>query len=321
LAVRDSNATCLLTSTAIGPAHHSCTRIRATEMKSGTPGIADKRRSFVQLHEQGCFVIPNPWDVGSARVLEGLGSKALATTSAGLAWSRGLPDNGVGLQDTLAHLREMVEGCSVPVSADFGNGFAATPAGVAANVRLALDTGIAGLSIEDSTGEPASPLFAVDEACARIRAARAAIDAAGSNVVLVARAECFFIGLPDLAETIARLKAYSAAGADCLYAPGLRTAGQIAAVVSAVAPKPVNVLADPQGDLTVRDLAALGVRRISVGGALARVAWDAFIRAAATLVDTGNIAGLATTMTGSSLNRFFKGQAAAGDLRRATQGE
>lgn len=289
-------------------------------MKSGTPGIADKRRTFAQMHEQGCFVIPNPWDVGSARVLQGLGSKALATTSAGLAWSRGLPDNGVGLQATLDHLREIVEACSVPVSADFGNGFASTPAGIATNVRLALDTGIAGLSIEDSTGAPASPLFALDEACARVRAAREAIDAAGSNVVLVARAECFFVGLPDLAETIARLKAYSAAGADCLYAPGLRTAGQIAEVVSAVAPKPVNVLADPQGDLSARDLAALGVRRISVGGALARVAWDAFIRAAAPLVNAGSIAGLATVTTGPSLNGFFNGEVAALDLRRTTPG-
>lgn len=283
-------------------------------MDRSTPGLAEKREAFARMHEQGCFVIPNPWDIGSAQLLQGLGSKALATTSAGLAWSRGLPDNGVGLQATLEHLREMVEACTVPLSADFGNGFATTSAGVADTVRLAVDTGIAGLSIEDSTGDPARPLFPLSDACERVRAARDGIDKAGVNVVLVARAECFFVGKPDLLETIARLKAYAQAGADCLYAPGLHTREQIAAVVDAVAPRPVNVLADARSDLTAADLAGLGVRRISLGGALTRVSFDGVLRTAAMLIDGGGFAGLATATTGAQLNDFF---AVGGGTRRS----
>lgn len=286
-----------------------------------TPDVAEKRAAFAQLHEQGCFVIPNPWDTGSARLLQGLGSKALATTSAGLAWSRGLPDNGAGLRATLDHLREMVAACTVPLSADFGNGFAMTPAGVADNIRLAVDTGIAGLSIEDSTGDRARPLLPLLEACERVRAARDAIDKAGVQVVLVARAECFFVGKPDLPETIARLKAYAQAGADCLYAPGLHTREQIAAVVDAVAPKPVNVLADPRIDLTVAELAGLGVRRISLGGALARVAMDGFLRATTTLLKGGSLTCLATSTTGAQLNELFGAGGAWSHSLRSNQDE
>lgn len=286
-------------------------------MDPATPGLVEKRNLFARMHEQGCFFIPNPWDGGSARLLQGLGCKALATTSAGLAWSRGLPDNDVGLQATLDHLREMVGACHVPVSADFGNGFSTTPAGVADNVRLAVDTGIAGLSIEDATGDKSRPLFSLSDACVRVRAARDSIDKAGVEVVLVARAECFFVGKPDLAETIARLKAYAQAGADCLYAPGLHTREQIAAVVDAVAPKPVNVLADARIDLTASDLAALGVRRISAGGTLARVAIGGFLRVAAMLIDGGTFADVATATTGKQLNEFFAAGGGSGRSLRA----
>ena len=209
---------------------------------------ADKRRAFRQLHEAGCFVIPNPCDIGSARLLQGFGFKALATTSSGFAWSRGHPDNGVTRDMALAHLHEIVAATDVPVNADFERGFAPDAAGVAQSVRLAIETGVAGLSIEDSTGDMAQPLYALDEACKRMRAARSAIDKMGGDVMLVGRAECFSVGRPDLHETVARLKAYAQAGADCLYAPGLRTREQIAAVVAAVAPRPVNFLRRDQND-------------------------------------------------------------------------
>ena len=269
------------------------------------PTIADKRRTFREMHRAGCFVIPNPWDVGSARYLESLGFKALATTSSGFAWSQAHADNHVARDAVLAHLRNMVDATTVPINADFEGGFAHDAAGVAASVYLAVETGVAALSIEDSTGDAAAPLYPVDAAVERMKAARRAIDDAGGDVLLVGRAECFLVGRPDLAETIARLKAYADAGADCLYAPGIRTRDDIAAVVQAVAPKPVNVLVGSTSDLTVVDLAALGVRRISVGGALARSAWGGFMRAARTIAEQGRFDGFAEAASGAELNRLF----------------
>jgi 2-methylisocitrate lyase-like PEP mutase family enzyme len=270
-----------------------------------TTSTADKRRAFHRLHEAGCFVIPNPWDVGSARMLQGLGFQALATTSSGFAWSRARPDNGITRDMALAHLAELAAAVDLPLNADFESGFAHDAAGVAQSVRLAVETGVAGLSIEDLTGDAQRPLYAPDEAIERVRAARRAIDEAGGDALLVGRCECFLAGRPDLDETIARLRAYANAGADCLYAPGLRTREQIAAVVAAVAPKPVNVLVGAAGDLTVKDVAALGARRISVGGALARAAWGGFLRAARMLASEGRFDGLAGAASGKELNDFF----------------
>ena len=276
-------------------------------MTEPRPSIADKRRTFQQLHERGCFVIPNPWDVGSARFLQGLGFKALATTSSGFAWSQGRPDNGISREMALEHLREIVGATDLPVNADFESGFALETAGVAESVRLAVDTGVAGLSIEDSTGDAAQPLFELGVAVERMRAARTAIDKAGGDTLLVGRAECFFVGRPDLDETIARLKAYAQAGADCLYAPGVRTREDIAAVVAAVAPKPFNLLVGSTSDLTVQEISALGVRRVSVGGALARSAWGGFMRAAKVLAEQGKFDGFANAASGQELNAFFAG--------------
>ncbi len=270
-----------------------------------SPDIADKRRAFVALHQSGCFVIPNPWDAGSARYLQSLGFKALATTSAGFAWSHARPDNGITRDMALAHLHEMVAAVDVPINADFENGFAPDAAGVAENVRLAVATGVAGLSIEDSTGDPEKPLFALDEAVERIRAARGAIDRAGGGAMLVGRAECFLVGRPDLAETLARLQAYANAGADCLYAPGVTTREQIVALVEAVAPKPLNLLVGSASELTVADIAALGVRRFSVGGALARSAWGGFMRSAQMLAQQGRFDGFADAASGKDLNALF----------------
>jgi 2-methylisocitrate lyase-like PEP mutase family enzyme len=270
------------------------------------PTIADKRRAFRKLHEAGCFVIPNPWDLGTTRYLQHLGFKALATTSAGFAFSRGLPDGGVPRDLMLAHIREIVKATELPVNADFEAGYARDPAGVAESVRLCIETGVAGLSIEDATGEGEHPLYDLDTAVARMRAARAAIDKAGTDVMLVGRAECFLAGRPDLAETVARLKAYAGAGADCLYAPGIRTREEIAAVVEAVAPKPVNVLRPAGTDFTVADFAALGVRRISVGGSLARVAWASFIKAAREMASEGRFDYFASGVSNAELNDFFR---------------
>jgi 2-methylisocitrate lyase-like PEP mutase family enzyme len=270
-----------------------------------SPDIADKRRAFAALHQSGCFVIPNPWDAGSARYLQSLGFQALATTSAGFAWSHARPDNGITRDMALAHLHEMVAAVDVPINADFENGFAPDAAGVAENVRLAVATGVAGLSIEDSTGDAARPLFTLDEAVERLRAARSAIDRAGGGVMLVGRAECFLVGRPDLAETIARLQAYANAGADCLYAPGVTTREQIVALVEAVAPKPLNLLVGSASELTVADIAALGVRRISVGGALARSAWGGFMRSAQLLAQQGRFDGFADAASGKDLNALF----------------
>ncbi len=269
------------------------------------PDIADKRRAFAALHQSGCFVIPNPWDAGSARYLQSLGFQALATTSAGFAWSHARADNGITRDMALAHLHEMVAAVDLPINADFENGFAPDAAGVAENVRLAVATGVAGLSIEDSTGDAARPLFTLDEAVKRMRAARGAIDRAGGGVMLVGRAECFLVGRPDLTETIVRLQAYANAGADCLYAPGVTTREQIVALVEAVAPRPVNLLVGSASELTVADIAALGVRRISVGGALARSAWGGFMRSAQLLAQQGRFDGFADAASGKELNALL----------------
>ena len=259
---------------------------------------------FRRLHESGCFVMPNPWDAGSARLLAQMGFAALATTSAGFAWSMGRPDNGVTLEQVLGHLRAVAEAVDVPVNADFEKGFAADPEGVAGNVTRAVATGIAGLSIEDSSGDPARPLFDFTLSVERIAAARRAIDDSGTGVVLTGRSEGFLVGRPDLEETIRRLKAYGDAGADCLYAPRLPTLDQVAAVVRAVAPRPVNALVG--GDsATVAQLAALGVRRISVGGALARAAWKGFLDAAREIAEQGTFAGLAKAVPFAELDAAF----------------
>jgi 2-methylisocitrate lyase-like PEP mutase family enzyme len=265
---------------------------------------AEKRAAFRALHESGCFMLPNPWDAGSARYLESLGFKALATTSSGFAWSTGHADNTVSREAVLAHLRAIVNATDLPVNADFENGFGKDAAGVAESVGLAVQAGVAGLSIEDSTGDAAAPLFPLDVAVARIAAARRAIDAQGGDTLLVGRAENFLVGLPDLDETLRRLTAYAQAGADCLYAPGLKTREQIEAVVAAVAPKPVNVLVGGVSPFTLADLAAMGVRRASVGGALARAAWGGFQRAAQSLVE-GRFDGFEGAAAGAELNALF----------------
>ncbi|HXQ40706.1 MAG TPA: isocitrate lyase/phosphoenolpyruvate mutase family protein [Candidatus Udaeobacter sp.] len=270
---------------------------------------AERRRIFRALHESGCFVIPNPWDAGSARYLQHLGFKALATTSSGCAWSMGLPDNAVGLEAMLAHLGAIVAATALPVNADFENGYADEPSGVAANVARAVETGVAGLSIEDSTGRSDHPLYDLPQAVERIKAARQAIDRSNSGVLLTARAECFLVGHPDpLNESLRRLQAYAAAGADCLYAPGVKTPEQIAAVVKAVAPKPVNVLT-VVSDMPVATFAGLGVRRISVGGALARAAWGEFMRVAKEIAEEGRFTGFARAAPFAEINGFFAGEA------------
>src|SRR5262245_4635295 len=264
----------------------------------------DRYRLFRELHESGCFVIPNPWDLGSARLLIGLGFRALATTSSGFAWSLGRQDKQVSLDEALAHFRTIAQGVDVPVSADFEGGFATTAEQVARNVAAAAATGIVGLSIEDSTGDSSSPLFDFTLAVERVRAARQAIDRAGGRLVLTGRSEGFVAGRPDLAETIRRLTAYAEAGADCLFAPGLRAIADIAAVVAAVSPKPVNVLVGSDF-ATVADLATAGVRRISVGGALARTAWAGFLQAAREIAEKGTFTGLAPAIVSGEIQRAF----------------
>ena len=268
------------------------------------PSLTDRIRAFRTLHDSGCFVIPNPWDRGSARLLAGLGFPALATTSSGFAWSMVTSDNHVPLDDVLAHLRAIAAAVSVPVNADFEGGFAIEPEAVAANVARAAETGIAGLSIEDSTGDPARPLFDFQLAVERVRAARRAIDRSGTGILLTGRSEGFIAGRPDLAETIRRLTAYAEAGAECLYAPGIRQAEEIAAVVKAVAPRPVNVLVGSDFT-TVSELARLGVRRISVGGALARAAWTGFLQAAREIAGQGTFTGLARAVPFAEVNGAF----------------
>ncbi len=281
--------------------------VRSGRRERGIVGVmTDRIASFRGLHASGCFVIPNPWDVGSARYLEMIGFRALATTSSGFAWSLGKSDTTVSLDEALAHLGAMAAAVDVPVNADFEGGFAVEPEGVAANVARAVTTGIAGISIEDSTGDAASPLFEFELAVARIRAARAAIDASGTGVLLTGRSEGFIAGRPDLAETIRRLTAYAEAGAECLYAPGLRSMADISAVVDAVAPKPVNVLVGSDFT-TVAELAAAGVRRISVGGALARAAWTGFIASATEIAEHGTFTGLAAAVPFPEIDGRFGG--------------
>jgi 2-methylisocitrate lyase-like PEP mutase family enzyme len=242
--------------------------------------------AFHRLHDSGCFVMPNPWDAGSARVLEQFGFKALATTSAGLAWTLGRADNGATLDQTLAHLRTVVDAVDVPVNADFEAGFAVDPEQLTVNVKLAAATGVAGLSIEDSTGDEAHPLHDFDLAVQRVRAAREAIDDSGTGVVLTGRSEGFVVGRPDIDETVRRLRAYAEAGADCLYAPRIASLEHVAAVVAAVAPKPVNLLVNAPF-ITVAQAAEIGVRRISVGGTLARTAWAGFLQATQAIAEAG----------------------------------
>ena len=266
---------------------------------------AEKVGAFHRLHAEGCFVIPNPWDVGTAVALEQMGFKALATTSAGHAWSLARPDNGVRRDEALEHLRQIAEAVDVPVSADFEHGFARDPHGVGVNVKLAAATGIAGLSIEDSTGDPGEPLYPFDLAVERVRAARQAIDESGTGVVLTGRSEGFIAGRPDIDETIRRLRAYADAGADCLFAPGVRNPSDIEAIVRAVAPKPVNVVVGANFT-TVAQLAALGVRRISIGGSLARLAYSAFLAAATEIAEQGTFGAFEGGRPGPDINRLFK---------------
>jgi methylisocitrate lyase len=264
-----------------------------------------RTKRFRQLHESGCFVIPNPWDVGSARLLAALGFQALATTSSGLAWSLGRQDNHVTLEEALAHFGAIAQSVEIPVSADFEGGFAVQPGDVHDNVVAATDTGVAGLSIEDSTGDASNPLFDFALAVERVRAAREAIDRSGTDIVLTGRSEGFIVERPDLDETIRRLTAYADAGADCLYAPGIRSQHDIAAVVRAVAPKPVNVLVGGPF-ATVEELRDLGVRRISVGGALARAAWGGFLEAATEIAQKGTFVALARATPFAEINSAFR---------------
>jgi len=266
---------------------------------------AGKRRAFRALHQSGCFVIPNPWNVGTARYLQGLGFKALATTSSGFAHSIGYSDGDVTLDMVLAHCREIASAADVPVNADFENGYAHDPDGVAENVRRCVETGVAGLSIEDFTGDDANPLYDFDIAVRRVKAARKAIDEADSSVVFTARTEGFIKNRPDLAETVRRLKAFADAGADCLYAPGIKTREQIETVVKTVAPKPVNFLNSGAFGFTVKDFAEMGVRRISVGGTLARVAMQAFINSATAIAKDGAFGSFAGILPNAELNTFF----------------
>ncbi|MBK0055145.1 isocitrate lyase/phosphoenolpyruvate mutase family protein [Stenotrophomonas sp. S39] len=267
---------------------------------------ARRRAAFRQLHAQGCFVLPNPWDVGSARYLQRQGFQALATTSAGCAWSEGRPDGAVSLQATLEHLRLMASATSLPLNADFGDGFGATPDAVGEAVTAALGTGVAALSIEDASGVAEAPLRPLEEAVQRLAAARAAIDRAGADVLLVGRAENFFVGVPDLEDTLQRLRAYAAAGADVLYAPGITTREQITAVVAAAGPKPVNLLVGGPTPLTLQDIAALGVRRVSLGGALARAAWGGLMQATDPILRDGRFDGLQQAAAGAALNDLFR---------------
>ncbi len=241
---------------------------------------------FRRLHSSGCFVMPNPWDAGSARALEQLGFKALATTSAGLAWTLGRPDTRATRDEVLDHLRLIASAVSVPVNADFESGYAEDAAGVASNVAMAADTGIAGLSIEDSSGDPAQPLIEFDLAVERVAAARRAIDESGTGIVLTGRSEGFVCGRPDIDETIRRLQGYAEAGADCLYAPRIDDLEHVAAIVAAVSPKPVNLLINAPFT-TVAEATHLGVRRISVGGTLARTSWHGFLEAAEEIAEAG----------------------------------
>jgi 2-methylisocitrate lyase-like PEP mutase family enzyme len=279
-------------------------------VQSVPSALAARRQAFRALHERGCFVIPNPWDVGSARYLQHLGFAALATTSAGFAFSRGLSDSGddsvLSRDRNLAYIADIAASVDLPVSADFMSGYGKTPEEVAESVTRCIATGVAGLSVEDSTGDASSPLYELSIAAERIRAARQAIDRSGHEVLLTARAECYHVGHPDpLRESVRRLQAYVAAGADVLFAPGPQTAAEIEVLVSAVAPRPLNLLVVRDIGMRVDEIASLGVRRISVGGALALAAWTGFIHAAQTLKAEGSFAGLSNLVPYPDINGLF----------------
>jgi len=265
---------------------------------------ADKRAAFKKLHESGCFIIPNPFDIGSAKALQHLGFKALASTSAGFAWSIGKADNRVTVDDVCDHLAAISAAVDIPVNADFEDGFAQEPEKVGVNVARAVKAGVSGLSIEDYTGDAAKPLFDRALAIERIKAARKAIDADNSGVLLTGRCEAFLRGVKDLNLVIDRLTAYADAGADCLYAPGISTKEEISAVVKAVHPKPVNLLVGAAGSLA--DIGALGVRRISVGGSLARMAWAGFMKASKEMAENGTFSEFANGFPGGELNKMFQ---------------
>src|SRR6266550_837717 len=265
--------------------------------------VAQRREIFRALHQSGCFAIPNPWDVGSAKYLQHLGFKAIATTSAGFAFSRGLPDGAVGRDEMLAHIRELVEATDVPVNADFENGYADDPNDVADSVRLCVETGVAGLSIEDAADRKESPIYDVDLAIERIHAVCEALH--GTGVLLVGRAEGFLVGREKIDQVIKRLVAYSEAGAECLYAPGFKESDHIKAIVECVAPKPSNILIGGPSGLTMRDAAELGARRVSVGGAFARAAWGGFIRSAKELMEKGTFDELAHAAPYAELQKLF----------------
>jgi len=295
-----------------------------TQPRDWRAAVGARRQAFRALHERGCFVIPNPWDVGSARYLQHLGFPALATTSAGFAFSQGLPDSGgavISRDRSLAYIASITAAVDLPVSADFMSGYGVEPEDVAESVAQCVATGVAGLSIEDATGDPTSPLYELPIAVERVRTARQAIDRSSDDVLLTARAECYHVGHPDpFREAVRRLQAYAAAGADVLFAPGPQNPAEIKALVEAVAPKPVNLLVVGNIGLSVEKIAALGVRRISVGGALALAAWTGFMRAAEMLRSTGSFAGLASLVPYAELNGLFttdvSGQAQDGRQRR-----
>ena len=265
---------------------------------------ADKRAAFHKLHQSGCFIIPNPFDVGSARALQQLGFKALASTSAGFAWTIAKADTHVTVDEVCDHLTALCAAVDLPVNADFEGGFAHEADKVGANVARAVKTGVAGLSIEDSTGDAARPLYEFALAVERIKAARKAIDADNSGVMLTGRCEAYLVGQPNLGMVIERLNAYAEAGADCLYAPGIKTREDISAIVKAVHPKPVNLLIGASG-LSLKEAEDLGVRRISVGGSLARTAWGGFMKAAREMADKGTFTELASGYPGGELNKMF----------------
>src|SRR5580765_5432313 len=284
--------------------------VTAPSLSTRQAAFSERRKAFRALHERGCFVIPNPWDVGSARYLLHLGFPALATTSAGFAFSQGRPDSGddavISRDRSLAHIASITAAVDLPVNADFMSGYGLEPNDVAESVARCVATGVAGLSIEDATGDPASPLYDLPIAVERVRAARQAIDRSGEDVLLTARAECYHVGYPDpFRESVRRLQAYVAAGADVLFAPGPQTPAEIEALVAAVAPRPLNLLVVRDIGLRVEEIAALGVRRISVGGALALAAWTGFMRAAQTLKSEGSFAGLASLVPYAEINGLF----------------
>jgi len=292
------------------PSLSASRRIAGAHDIASQPAFAVRRKAFRALHERGCFVIPNPWDVGSARYLQHLGFPALATTSAGFAFSQGLPDSGddavISRDRTLGYISSITAAVDLPVSADFLSGYGRQPEDVAESVTRCVTTGVAGLSIEDATGDLASPMYELSLAVERVGAARRAIDRSGEDVLLTARAECYHVGHPDpFRESVRRLQAYAAAGADVLFAPGPQTPTEIKALVEAVAPKPLNVLVVRDIGLSVQEIAALGVRRISVGGALALAAWTGFMRAAQTLMSEGSFAGLARLVPYAEINGLF----------------